>query len=167
MSIPRPDLWGFSFFFFSAEYIRSKKVQISQNDLNWRKITKKKKEQKKLGQVFVRAHRRRAKFHGLTRKNGVDFGRGIRFRHLTWTSRYPNSPATGVHSNQDLIWWVKIGVHMGFWVHRGSWLLWPPVNSRVFATYQIMLGWKTCRYSLWNRRTPQLKANNPSQEKLG
>ena len=26
----------------------------------------------------------------------------------------------GVHSNQDLIWCVKIGAYMGFWVHRGS-----------------------------------------------
>ena len=26
---------------------------------------------------------------------------------------------TGVHSNQDLIWCVKTGVYMGFWVHRG------------------------------------------------
>ena len=26
----------------------------------------------------------------------------------------------GVHNNQDLIWCVKIGVYMGFWVHRGS-----------------------------------------------
>ena len=27
---------------------------------------------------------------------------------------------TGVHSNQDLIWCEKMGVYMGFWVHRGS-----------------------------------------------
>ena len=26
---------------------------------------------------------------------------------------------TGVHSNQDLRWCVKIGVYMGFWAHRG------------------------------------------------
>ena len=26
----------------------------------------------------------------------------------------------GGHSNQDLIWCVKIGVCMDFWVHRGS-----------------------------------------------
>ena len=26
---------------------------------------------------------------------------------------------TRVDSNQDLIWCVKIGVYMGFWVHRG------------------------------------------------
>ena len=25
-----------------------------------------------------------------------------------------------VHSNQDLIWCAKIGVNVGFWVHRGS-----------------------------------------------
>ena len=33
----------------------------------------------------------------------------------------------GVHTNQDLLWCVKIGVYTSFWVHRGSWLLWPPV----------------------------------------
>ena len=27
---------------------------------------------------------------------------------------------TGVHINQDLIWCVKMGVYMGFWVHGGS-----------------------------------------------
>ena len=27
---------------------------------------------------------------------------------------------TGVHINQDLIWRVKAGVYLGFWVHRGS-----------------------------------------------
>ena len=27
---------------------------------------------------------------------------------------------TGVHINQDLIWCVKNGVCMGFWVHGGS-----------------------------------------------
>ena len=36
---------------------------------------------------------------------------------------------TGVHNNQDLIWCVKMGVYVGFWVHRGSWLLWLPVNT--------------------------------------
>ena len=35
-----------------------------------------------LGRVFVRAQRRQAKFHGLTRRNGVDFGRGMNFRRL-------------------------------------------------------------------------------------
>ena len=35
---------------------------------------------------------------------------------------HPNS-ITGAHSNQDLVWCVKIGVYMGFWVHRGSSLL--------------------------------------------
>ena len=34
---------------------------------------------------------------------------------------------TGGRSNQDLIRCVKIGIYMGFCVHRGSWLLWPPV----------------------------------------
>ena len=29
----------------------------------------------------------------------------------------------GVHSNQDLIWCVKIGLYVVFGVHRGSWLL--------------------------------------------
>ena len=27
---------------------------------------------------------------------------------------------TGVHSNQDLIWCDKLGIYMGFRVHRGS-----------------------------------------------
>ena len=36
-----------------------------------------------LGQVFVRVHRRRAKFHGLTRKNCVDVGRGTNFSRVT------------------------------------------------------------------------------------
>ena len=31
-----------------------------------------------------------------------------------------NSAVLKVHSNQNLIWCVKIGVYMGFWVHRGS-----------------------------------------------
>ena len=39
---------------------------------------------------------------------------------------------TGVRSNQDLIWCVKIGVYVGFNVYGGSWLLWLPVN-RVFS----------------------------------
>ena len=34
------------------------------------------------------------------------------------------SPNAGVHSNQGLILWVKTRVYVGFWVHRGSWLLW-------------------------------------------
>ena len=29
-----------------------------------------------------------------------------------------------VHSNQDLIWWVKIALYSCFWVDRGSCLLW-------------------------------------------
>ena len=35
---------------------------------------------------------------------------------------------TGVHSNQDHIWLVKIGDYIGFYVDRRSWLLWSPVN---------------------------------------
>ena len=38
---------------------------------------------------------------------------------------------TGVHSNQDLAWCVKIGVYMGFWVHRGSWLLCITVSAKI------------------------------------
>ena len=38
---------------------------------------------------------------------------------------------TRVHSNQDLIWCVKIGVYMGFWAHCRSWLLWPSVIAVV------------------------------------
>ena len=42
-------------------------------------------------------------------------------------------PITGVRSNQDLIWCVKIAVYMGFNVYGGSWLLWLPVKNSVFA----------------------------------
>ena len=34
---------------------------------------------------------------------------------------------TAVQSNEDLLRCVKIGVYMGFWVYRGSSLLWLPV----------------------------------------
>ena len=34
-------------------------------------------------------------------------------------------------SNQHLIWRVKIGVYMFFWVHRGSWLLWLQIMHSV------------------------------------
>ena len=37
-------------------------------------------------------------------------------------------------------------------------------NMRVFATYQIPLGWKTYEYYYETRRTPQSKAH-PTQEK--
>ena len=40
---------------------------------------------------------------------------------------------TGVHSNQDQILCVKVGLYMGFWIHRGFWLIWPPVNRSVFG----------------------------------
>ena len=56
------------------------------------------------------------------------------FSKTSSTSSSPNVepwriPAiiTGVRNNQNLIWCVKIGVYMGFIVHCGSWLLWPPV----------------------------------------
>ena len=35
---------------------------------------------------------------------------------------------TGVHSNQDQIWLVRMGEYIGFYVDRRSWLLWSPVN---------------------------------------
>ena len=37
----------------------------------------------------------------------------------TTTSTTITSTITGVRSNQDLIWCEKMGVYMGFWVHRG------------------------------------------------
>ena len=38
---------------------------------------------------------------------------------------------------------------------------------RVFAIYQILLGWETYTGKiLWNRQTPQSKAN-PTLEKIG
>ena len=38
-----------------------------------------------------------------------------------------NPHNTGVHSNQDHIWLVKIGYYIGFYVDRRSRLLWSPV----------------------------------------
>ena len=45
----------------------------------------------------------------------------------------------------------------------------PAIYIRVFAIYLIMLGWKAYKHSfeiLWNRRTPQPRAN-PTQKKMG
>ena len=36
------------------------------------------------------------------------------------SKRVRDGTITGVHSSQDLLLCVKIGVYMGFWVHRGS-----------------------------------------------
>ena len=63
---------------------------------------------------------------------------------------------TGVHSNQDHIWLVKIGDYIGFYVDRRSWLLWSPVIGRL-RCYQIMLGWKVYKILSWNRWIPQTK----------
>ena len=47
----------------------------------------KKNTRKTLGQVFIRPHRRRVqKLTVRLGKNGVNLGRGINFRRLTWTS---------------------------------------------------------------------------------
>ena len=50
---------------------------------------------------------------------------------------------TGVNINQDLTWCVKTGVYMGFSVHRGSWLLRPPViynPHRGWGLYEVCDG---------------------------
>ena len=41
---------------------------------------------------------------------------------------------TGVHSNQDQIWLVRMGEYIGFYVDRRSWLLWSPVNRWFFGS---------------------------------
>ena len=46
---------------------------------------------------------------------GSDGRHGRRILIGTWS-------ITGVHSNQDPIRRVKIGVYMSFWVHRGFWV---------------------------------------------
>ena len=43
---------------------------------------------------------------------------GCSFLALTFDVMNPLQLFTGVHINQDLIWSVKIGVYVGFWVHR-------------------------------------------------
>ena len=51
----------------------------------------------------------------------VQFGENVFTRPAdavttNWT--WPGT-ITGVHNNQDLLWCVKIGVYMGFCIHRG------------------------------------------------
>ena len=47
----------------------------------------------------------------------------------SYTTTSKPSTITGVHSNQDEIWLVKIGEYIGFYVYRRSSLLWSPVNN--------------------------------------
>ena len=61
-------------------------------------------------------------FRGL----GIGFCVGNRLHETEPNQVLSTHSNTGVHSNQDLIWCVKIVLYMGFWVDRGSWLLWPP-----------------------------------------
>ena len=49
---------------------------------------------------------------------------------------------TGVHSDQDQIWLVKIGEYIGFYVYRRSRLLWSPVNTIILYYYRY---WYSCR----------------------
>ena len=44
-------------------------------------------------------------------------------RDTWWSDGFQVCNITRVDINQDLIWCVKIGVYMGFWVHHGFWLL--------------------------------------------
>ena len=54
-----------------------------------------------------------------------------------------------VHSNQDLIWWVKIALYSCFWVDRGSCLLWlvnlcalvVNVGQHLFFFFCTSAGW--------------------------
>ena len=74
----RPDL-RFSYFVSPNTFIWFDEVPNShKHAINWRK---KHEKEKTLRQIFVRTHGvrthgRRARFHGLTRKNDVNFGRG-------------------------------------------------------------------------------------------
>ena len=52
----------------------------------------------------------------------------VRWKNFVETHQSLPAIFTGVHSNQDLILCATIGLYMGFCVHRGSWLLCPPVN---------------------------------------
>ena len=45
-----------------------------------------------------------------------------------YATKYFEVLFTGVHINQDPIWCIKVVIYMGFWDHRGSWLLCPPVK---------------------------------------
>ena len=62
-------------------------------------------------------------------RGGRGLGKEDGVRTIT-VSRLPTTKIplfTGAHRNQDLIRCEKIGVYMGFCVHRGSSLLWFPV----------------------------------------
>ena len=89
-SLVHPEAWPPFFFPPNTFGLRGSKFGPNfPNHLNWRKIMQNENEKNHVRSgLFVRAHRRRAKFHGLTRNNGVDFGRGINFRRLTCTSLY-------------------------------------------------------------------------------
>ena len=78
--IPRPDT-SFFFFFLFAEESWAKVVHICRKILTDKESDKKKKK-KTSGKIFARTHGRRAKFHGLNRKNGEDIRRVIHLGFL-------------------------------------------------------------------------------------
>ena len=59
---------------------------------------------------------------------------------LTWYQVWFKSfiTTTGVHTNQDQVWLVKIGKYMGFYVNRRSWLLWSLVIGCLRYTTTFM-----------------------------
>ena len=88
VSIPRPDLRGFSFMvtfehlLHAAFFVAALEPACihTQTDRMF-------PESRTRGAFFYSQQNARTKFHGLTRKkNGVGFGRGIIFHRLTWTS---------------------------------------------------------------------------------
>ena len=77
---------GLTFWFFFISFAENIGGPHFPKKLDKRKIRPKKK--KTSGEIFARAHRRRANIHGLSRKNDVDVRRGINMIFLTWTSLY-------------------------------------------------------------------------------
>ena len=70
---------------------------------------------------------------------------------------------TGDHSNQDPRYTQKPIYYTIFAKHIWSWLLCSPVN-RVFAIYQILLGWKTCKYYYETDELPNPRPTQPKKK---
>ena len=88
MSIPKPDLRGFSFFSFRRIYL-VKGSPIFPNNLDWRKKHVKQTETKV--QVFVWAHKKScAKFRGLDSKRRRGFWPGNEFPSFIWNQPVSN-----------------------------------------------------------------------------
>ena len=63
---------------------------------------------------------------------------------------------TGVDNNQDLILCVKMVVHMGFGVHRGSWLLCTPVIWISESTEEAGRRWREDQAERKTKRTSSI-----------